>query len=42
MTYDEIAAALDIPSGTVKTRMRMALENLRTILAPTKADATQP
>ncbi|EAQ80927.1 RNA polymerase sigma factor [Blastopirellula marina] len=39
MTYDEIAVALDIPSGTVKTRMRMALEKLRTILAPSKADA---
>ncbi|PQO44023.1 RNA polymerase sigma factor [Blastopirellula marina] len=40
MTYDEIAVALDIPSGTVKTRMRMALEKLRTVLAPSKADAS--
>lgn len=29
MTYDEIAAALNIPSGTVKTRMRLALQKLR-------------
>jgi RNA polymerase sigma-70 factor (ECF subfamily) len=29
LTYDEIAAMLQIPSGTVKTRMRLALERLR-------------
>ena len=34
MTYEEIAAALDLPVGTVKTRMRMALANLRKVLAP--------
>lgn len=29
LTYDEIAEALDIPTGTVKTRMRLAVKNLR-------------
>jgi RNA polymerase sigma-70 factor (ECF subfamily) len=33
MTYEEIAAALGIPSGTVKTRMRLALAKLRTVFA---------
>jgi len=35
MTYEEIAEALKIPSGTVKTRMRLALAKLRTALAET-------
>ncbi len=35
MTYEEIAEALDIPTGTVKTRMRLALNRLRTSLAET-------
>lgn len=35
MTYEEIAEALEIPSGTVKTRMRLALAKLRTALAET-------
>lgn len=34
MTYDEIGDALAIPTGTVKTRMRLALEKLRKVLAP--------
>lgn len=29
LTYDEIADALEIPTGTVKTRMRLAVRNLR-------------
>ncbi len=29
MTYDEIARTLDIPVGTVKTRMRLAMKKLR-------------
>ncbi len=33
MTYEEIASALDVPTGTVKTRMRLALSRLRTALA---------
>ena len=33
MTYEEIAVALDVPSGTVKTRMRLALSKLREVLA---------
>ncbi len=33
MTYEEIGEALDIPSGTVKTRMRLALIKLREVLA---------
>ena len=35
MTYEEIAESLGIPSGTVKTRMRLALTKLRTTLAET-------
>jgi RNA polymerase sigma-70 factor (ECF subfamily) len=35
MTYEEIADALDIPTGTVKTRMRLALNRLRESLADT-------
>jgi RNA polymerase sigma-70 factor (ECF subfamily) len=33
LTYEEIGEALEIPSGTVKTRMRMALIKLREVLA---------
>jgi RNA polymerase sigma-70 factor (ECF subfamily) len=33
LTYEEIAEALDVPTGTVKTRMRLALLKLRTALA---------
>jgi len=32
MTYDKIAQALNIPVGTVKTRMRLALNRLREAL----------
>lgn len=32
MTYDEIARSIDIPLGTVKTRMRLALGKLREAL----------
>jgi RNA polymerase sigma factor (sigma-70 family) len=33
MTYEEIAEAIGIPTGTVKTRMRLALTKLRQVLA---------
>ena len=33
MTYDEIAEALGLPTGTVKTRMRLALTKLRQAVA---------
>ena len=33
MTYEQIAEALDVPTGTVKTRMRLALSRLRTAMA---------
>ena len=32
LTYEEIAEMLEIPTGTVKTRMRMALTQLREVL----------
>ena len=32
MTYDQIAQAIEIPVGTVKTRMRLALTKLREAL----------
>lgn len=32
LTYEEIGDALGIPSGTVKTRMRLALQRLRQVL----------
>ena len=32
MTYQEIADAMDLPAGTVKTRMRLALTKLRKAL----------
>jgi RNA polymerase sigma-70 factor (ECF subfamily) len=41
LTYDEIAQTLDIPLGTVKTRMRMALANLRNVLVPLARDPKQ-
>jgi RNA polymerase sigma factor (sigma-70 family) len=33
LTYDQIAQELNLPTGTVKTRMRSALAQLRTALA---------
>ena len=32
LTYEEIAETLDLPTGTVKTRMRLALARLREVL----------
>ncbi|HZI21665.1 MAG TPA: sigma-70 family RNA polymerase sigma factor [Gemmatimonadales bacterium] len=36
LTHSEIARQLDIPIGTVKTRLRLAFEKLRHALAPMK------
>jgi len=33
MTYEEIATSIGIPTGTVKTRMRLALQKLRQAMA---------
>jgi RNA polymerase sigma factor (sigma-70 family) len=33
LTYEEIAETLDVPTGTIKTRMRLALARLREVLA---------
>jgi RNA polymerase sigma-70 factor (ECF subfamily) len=33
LTYEEIAEMLDVPTGTVKTRMRLAVTRLREVLA---------
>ena len=38
MTYEEIAKAVNIPIGTAKTRMRLALQKLRAALSPESAD----
>ena len=38
MTYDEIARSINIPTGTVKTRMRLALGKLREALQPKISD----
>jgi RNA polymerase sigma factor (sigma-70 family) len=38
MTYDQIAESINLPVGTVKTRMRLALGKLRAALEP-KPDA---
>jgi RNA polymerase sigma-70 factor (ECF subfamily) len=36
LTHSEIAKQLAIPMGTVKTRLRLALDKLRSSLAPIK------
>jgi RNA polymerase sigma-70 factor (ECF subfamily) len=36
LTHTEIARTLEIPMGTVKTRLRLAFDKLRVALAPIK------
>ena len=38
MTYEEIARTLDVPVGTVKTRMRLAVKKLREAISPENTD----
>lgn len=38
MTYEEIARTLDVPVGTVKTRMRLAIRKLREVISPESTD----
>ena len=33
LTYEQVAESMGIPLGTVKTRMRMALSKLRSVLS---------
>ncbi len=42
MTYEQIAEAIEIPVGTVKTRMRLALSKLRAALEPKRPEAKRP
>src|SRR6266566_3052198 len=37
MTHQQVAAALDVPLGTAKTRIRSGLHSLRVVLAPVAA-----
>jgi RNA polymerase sigma-70 factor (ECF subfamily) len=37
LTHEQVAAALDVPLGTAKTRIRSAVESLRNRLSPLKA-----
>ena len=39
MTYEEIALSISLPVGTVKTRMRLALQKLRAVLKRTSDPA---
>lgn len=38
MTYAEIAEALEIPIGTVRSRLHSAVSNLRALIKPTNAE----
>ena len=43
MSYDEISEALDIPKGTVMSRLYHARRNLQILLAPyLEAEPTDP
>ncbi len=42
LSYDEIARTIEVPLGTVKSRMRAALAKLRTALVPLTDDDTKP
>jgi RNA polymerase sigma-70 factor (ECF subfamily) len=42
LTYEQIGETLEIPVGTVKTRMRLALQRLREALAEETARRMKP
>jgi RNA polymerase sigma-70 factor (ECF subfamily) len=42
LSFREVAAVLNVPPGTVKSRINRALRSLRVLLEPTEADHERP